>query len=551
MKHRIFFGLLALAAMATLTGCSDDPIVDNPSGETVIYWLRVANAGLTGTEVVEGIINEEAKTVTFEVPAETNIEQIKFRSKLSLNAKLDQETYDFSNLNAPVTVVNVDNRQTYNVSLTLKPAVERPLIESVVARMPDGTQHNGYISMVDSTIYLGAEGFDQVEILEVNTLPRRANKVYTNVENGIIHRGTQANVTVEFMGLTREYRFSFAAIPVFGADFNKGTVYNFAADGGNQWVDFSGENTRAADFDGQQLLIVSREGGVNVRILTTEEIMSGSPSGKTLNIDGIGAGTYPISAGRLSHGHIYVVNLTTSASANLPLKIFHWSNSNANCETVFEFDGTENEVFANKRLGDNISVNLDESGNGYIFLVTQDGTMIMRLDVQGFTNLSNPTFITPPTTAAYYCYINQVTGSPNEYTFTSVQAPIMLMDKDGNQIGSTLDTDLVPARCTDARVIVYDNERYLICTSARWGSWSGDAVPTFYVYSLVDGINTAQAIDKLIEAGAQPLFELEMGGEFGAAPAANTGWGVYNGNLVVMGAATKSGFILASFPERE
>ena len=547
---------MALACLMGLVACSDDPIVDNPSGETYIYWLRIANAGLTGTEAVMGQVDEATKTVTFDVPAETNIEEIKFTSKLSLNAHLDQEVYDFSSLTGPVTVINVENQSTYTVKLNLVATSDRPMIERVGVRLPNGEEHAGYISMIDSTIYLGAEGFDRVELTEVVTLPHRATLNYENVTGNVVTREPKGTVKVEFMGKTKEYRFSFGAIPVFGADFNRSTVYNFAEDGGNQWPDFVGENTRSADFDGKELLIVSREGGINPRILTVEEVMSGSPAGKVLNMDGVAGGTFLLSAGRLSHGHIYISNLSTNVAGDQPLRIYHWANSNAACENILSVDGTGDTdfdtAFGGGRYGDNISVNLDDDGNGYIFMLRQDGTSPVRMKVTGWTQLSEPTPIELPTSGPYYASVNEVYGSPGEYVFTSIQAPIFLVDKDGNQIGTSISADIVPLRCTDARVVVFDNERYLICTSARWGSWSGDKVATMYVYSLADGINTAQAFDKLNNAeDPSPLFELELGGAFGSAPTASTGWGVVNGEFAVMGAATKAGFILVTFPERE
>ncbi len=556
MKHKIIYALTALLCLGGLAACSDDPIVDNPSGETYIYWLRIANAGLTGTEAVQGVVDEATKTVTFDVPAETNIEAIKFTSKLSLNAHLDKDVYDLSSLSGPVTVVNVDNQSTYTIKLNLIATTDRPMIERVGVRLPDGTEHNGYISMIDSTIYLGAEEFEQVEITEVVTLPHRATLTYENVTDRVVKREPKGSVTVEFMGKTKEYRFSFSAIPVFGADFNRPTVYNYAADGGNQWADFVGENTRSADFDGNELLIVSREGGINPRILTVSEVMSGSPAGKVLNMDGVTGGTFLLSAGRLSHGHIYITNLSTNVSADQPLRIYHWANSSAVCENILSVDGMGetpfDELLKGGRYGDNISINLDDNGNGYIYMIRQDGTSPVRFTVTGWTTLSEPTLVTMPTTAPYYASVNEVDGSPGEYVYTSVQTPIFLIDKDGNQIGNSIPAEIVPLRCTDARVVVYDNERYLICTSARWGSWSGDPSATLYVYSLADGINTAQAFDKLINAeDPSPLFELELGGAFGSAPSASTGWGVVNGEFGVMGAATKAGFVLVTFPERE
>ncbi len=450
---------MALACVMGLVACSDDPIVDNPSGETYIYWLRIANAGLTGTEAVMGQVDEATKTVTFDVPAETNIEEIKFTSKLSLNAHLDKDVYDFSSLTGPVTVINVENQSTYTVKLNLIATSDRPMIERVGVRLPNGEEHAGYISMIDSTIYLGAEGFDHVELTEVVTLPHRATLNYENVTGNVVTREPKGSVKVEFMGKTKEYRFSFGAIPVFGADFNQPIVYNYSVDASNLWADYTGINTRSSDFDGKEMLIVSREGGINPRILTIDEIMSGSPAGKVLNMDGVSGGTFLLSAGRLSHGHIYISNLSTSVAGDQPLKIYHWANSNATCENILTVDGTGETDFdvllKGGRYGDNLSVNLDENGNGYIFMERQTGGGMVRMKVSDWTTISNPVSITTPTTAPYYASVNEVYGSPGEYVYTSIQAPIILMDKDGNQIVNSIPADIVPVCYTVATLIIY------------------------------------------------------------------------------------------------
>ena len=86
---------IGLAGIAT--ACNDDDTnYDNPSGETIIYNIAVANGGFTGAENIAGELDEESKTIQFVIPAETDIEAVRFTAKLSLGAKLDRETYDVS-----------------------------------------------------------------------------------------------------------------------------------------------------------------------------------------------------------------------------------------------------------------------------------------------------------------------------------------------------------------------------------------------------------------------------------------------------------------------
>ena len=561
MKNKILYGFVLMMGFFALTGCSDDSIVENPSGETFIYRLFIANGGLAGTDAIQGVIDEETRTITFNAPAETDIEAIKFNSKLSLGAHLDRETYDFSQSNTvPVTVINGENSSTYQVTINFDEPKETPIITAVRLRLPDGTEKNAYVSEIDKSIYLGADSCGYVEILSISCLPKRTVTILTMATNNVVQEYNPGSIELDFMGIKSEYRLLFAAIPVFGADFTKGTQYAFCNATGNLFGDFVGENTRSADFDGNNLLIVSREGGYNVRVIPFNEIKSGNPGGVSLNLDGVEMGTFLVSAGRISHGHYYVSNLSTSVGEDQPLKLYYWDNTSSKPQVLLEFlgaaNGPEGEVDLSKlRFGDNLNVCLDESGNGYIYFVTQDGTAVLRYNVTGFTNLESPTYIVPPTTLSYYAAINQVDGKDNEYTVTSVQAGIYLTDADLNPI-TFIDQDNIPIRCTDARVITFDSERYLITTSGRWGSWSGDAEQTLYIYDLSDGATTALAMMNLIADGApQPLFTFVIGGSnpasFGSAPSASTGWGVGNGMLRVMAAAPKAGFAIFEFPERE
>lgn len=561
MKYRILYGLLMIAGLFALNSCSEDSIVENPSGETFIYRLSIANGGLTGTDVIQGTIDEGSKTITFDAPAETDIEAIKFASKISLGAHLDKDTYDFSQSNTvPVTVINGENVSTYQVTINFAEPQETPMITSVKVKLPNGTEKIAYVSEIDKSIYMGAEEFESVEIISISCLPKRTVTTLTLATNNVVQKENPGSILLDFMGIKSEYRLLFAAIPVFGADFTKGSTYGYCNSLGNTFGDFVAENTRSADFDGENLLVVSREGGTNVRVIPFSEIKAGNPGGVTLNADGIEMGTFLVSAGRISHNHYYVSNLSTSVGEDQPLKLYYWDNVNSKPEILLEFlgaaNGPDGEVDLSKmRFGDNLNVCLDESGNGYIYFVTQDGTAVLRYNVTGFTTLESPTYLVPPITLSYYAAINQVPGKDNEYIVTSIQAGIYLTDADLNTI-TDIDYNNIPMRCTDARIITFDNERYLITTSGRWGAWSKDAAQTFYIYDLTDGATTALAMMNLVADGVpQPLFTFTIGGDspatYCSAPSGCTGWGIGNGMLRIMTAAPRAGFAIFEFPERE
>lgn len=537
-----------------VAACEEEPFVDNPSGEVFIYSLSVTNGGLTGTETYAGTVDEASKTVAFNIPAETDIAALKVSGKLSLGAKLDKESYDVTSGSAEVRVLNGENVGVYTLNVTLQAAKETPLLSKVVVKGSDGQQKEAFISEIDKTVYLGVPDAQTAEIVEIVCMPKRTEVTLSEGNNNVVSADNPGKILMDFEGLKAEYRLSFEGEPVFGADFTLGSVYDYSLNplGAELYADFAAENTRSADFDGKNLLIVSREGGTFPKLLSYESIKAGSPVETVLNTTGIAGGTYTISAGRLAQGHVYISNLTTAVAAgDGALKVYHWADANSVPEVIFSFEGeASNAMMGGVRLGDNISVNLDEAGNGTMYFVTQDGTQILRCDVTGFTNVSNPTQIIPSVTAPYYAAVNQV-GTANEYVYTSTQAPIVLVDRDFNELFK-LDIAAIPSQGTDARIITYDSERYLVMTSGK-AAFLGNAEPqTLYVYDISDGANTALALSNFAAGERKPLFTYSLDGPNCSAPAANTGWGVgADGSLLLMGAAVKSGFAVIEFPEKQ
>lgn len=555
-KHYILSNLFLLGTLLYFTACKEEEYVLNPSGEVFIYKLNITNGGLTGAESYAGTIDEAQKSIAFTIPAESDIEALKFSGKLSLGAKLDQESYDLTSGAAQIRVLNGENVGVYTVNVALEAAKQTPLLQKVMVKGNDGTKKNAFISEPDKTIYCDCEASSTLEFIEIVSLPKRATKTLTESTDGkTILAEKPGEMIIDFMGLTTKYRISFEGEPVFGADFKAGIVYDFSNNpqGADIYADFAAENTRSCDFDGESMLIVSREGGIVPKILKFADLKAGSPNEKLLNTTGVTGGTYLISAGRLSHKHIYICNLTTAVGAgDGALKIYHWANEDSAPETVLEFTGeATNTSVSGARFGDNMSVNLDENGNGSIFFVTQDGTQILRFDVSAFTTITNPVQITPLVSASYYASINQVDGSNNEFVYTSTQATLMLIDRDGNELFK-MESGLIPNQGTDARIITYDAERYLIMTTGRYGSWSGDPAQTFYIYNISEGANTVLALSNLSTGEIQPAFSFSLDGANCSAPAANTGWGIGDdGNLRLMGGAARAGFALFEFPEKQ
>lgn len=544
-----------LAGMLALGACNDDDTFDNPSGETVIYNISVANGGLSGADVIPGTVNDETKTLEFTIPAETDIQAVRFQGKLSLGAKFDQDTYDFytseeSTLEGDIKIVNVENSQSYHVVLHLDEPTAAPVLNSIAVRDADGNICRGFVSDANNTLYLNCEGSRTAEIVEVNTLPRRSKAVFTSATDGILTYDEPGQLMLEFGGRTTVLDVDFAGKPVFGADFNLAEVYSYCTTTGNVYADFTAENTRWAQFDGTNMLVCSREGGTFPKTISYSSIAAGSPSENILDVTGIAGGTFTVSAGGFSHGHIYVCNLTT-ALPDPTFKIYHWADASAPCETILETTG--NDDFKG-RWGDNFSISLNEAGDGYIWLFDHaGGAFCLRFEVKGFTQISEPVKIDCPYTVAYYASINPVDGEENRYTLTSAtQQTILLVDADlnvYNRIEPQEGAEFPVNAENDARIIKYNGERYLITCNA-WG-WMYRKAQTIRVYDLSQGGDAQMGITNFNATDRTPIYTYELGGANCAAYTANTGAAIDSeGNLVIMGAAPRGGFAVIKVPRK-
>lgn len=545
----VALSLCAAVALAGITSACDDDDTnyDNPSGETFIYNIAVANGGFTGAENIPGELDEENKTIQFVIPAETDIQAVRFTAKLSLGAKLDQDTYDVSSGTADITVQNNQNSSVYHARFVMLDPKETPVLTAIRCKDASGELCTGFVSDATGTVFLNCEGSATAEPVSVSTLPRRATYTFTNMQGGVISADDPGQLVIDFMGLTMTYDISFAGVPVFGGDFAAATVFDHSAHEGSMiYADYDGENTRWSQFDGEQLLIVSRQGGTNPKVLLWDEVAAGAPLDHMLDKTGIAGGTFEVSSGTLSHGHIYICNLSTGLADADPLKIYHWADRDAVCETVVTFPGSD---AVKGRWGDNMSATIDEQGNGYLwFFDHAAGGMAIRFKVEGFNTVSpEPEVITPPYSVAYYGAINPVIGEEGVYTLTSTyQRAILLVDRDLNVI-NIIDAkegcDYPGTAENDARVVNFNGERYLLTTNCF--GWSNRFAQTLRVYDLSAGLNTSLAFTNFSEGDRPVLWEYSLNGSNCSAFSANTGAGIGpDGKLRLMAAAPRAGFIM-------
>ncbi|MDR1984075.1 MAG: DUF4623 domain-containing protein [Prevotellaceae bacterium] len=345
----------------------------------------------------------------------------------------------------------------------------------------------------------------------------------------------------------REYYVTIRlSVPVFGADFAKAKVYDHS---GNTtcYPDFTGANTRNADMDTTHVLIVSRD-ATGPHLLKILDLKENRVEPIKLDLTGVSGGTFAYSSGHLSHGHIYIVNLQGVAGE---LSIYHWDSPSATPTKIFaQIPNTFGATAG--RFGDDMSMDIDENGNGYIYLgnnqSTTTGLGVLRIKVTGFTTLTEPTLLTLPVAGGMWINYNLVDGSDAEYTFTGPSGPVVLVGNSGNSIYQ-MANDAVPLRSADAHIINYNDERYLAMTTGNpTGAETENAI---YIYDITKGETSKEALE-LFEAGnrsAKYKFNLKGSGNT-SVYTASFAYGKTENALYLLGAAPYGGgFVVIEVPK--
>ena len=576
MKKNLFFLSIALLSIL-FVGCKPE---QQETVEAKIKSISIKNT------TYNGVVNNTIYTVTFDdVAAETNIEAIQFNASLSLGAKLDKDTYDFTTgasedgkqLVQTIKVINGTTEQSYEVVINLLDPVSDPMLDALV--MKKGTTGEEVKALIfDGAVALGMPEEAEAIFGSISVIPARASYKFTTMQDDKISAANPGQLEIEFMGRKTVMDVTFAAAPTPGVDIAAAVVHDFSMATENVPAAFTAENTRGTDFDGEHVLVVARsEDGTAAEphLYRVSDLLQDNASNRiNLNVTGIEGGTHVVSSGSLNHGHIYICNLTTALSKADPLKVYHYADANAAPETVWAWDGvlsiTEDgdTIGAPARLGDNISVNLDESGNGYVFFCGQEGSAekMYRVQVTNFTQFSNPTEIILDVPFPYYGYVNQVPEA-GQYIFKShYMAVIRLMDADGQLLMDDVELDatksgLNPRSGVDPHVIVFNRGRYLIFSTPYNNGKRIGAGPGLFMQDITDGVDTKAALIKWSELVYdeevywEPTYhysldptEPEANKTVGAC-AAQCNAAEVDGKLVVFTAATKAGFALIEFPK--
>ena len=575
MKKNLFFLGIALLSVLFI-GCN--PPEPETSVEALIKNISIKNTTYAGT------VDNTTYTVTFDnVAAETNVEAIEFTAKLSLGAKLDKTVYDFTKgasedgkqLVQTVKVINATVEQAYTVVINLTDPVSDPQLDELIMKKGSNGEEVKAL-LFDGAVAIGMPEEAEAEFGSIKVIPSRATYKFTTMQDNKISAANPGQLIIEFMGRTTTLDVTFAAAPTPGVDITAAVVHDFSVATENAPAEFAAENTRGTDFDGEHVLVVARndDGSAFPHLYKVSDLLADNAGNKiALNTTGVEGGTHIVSSGSLNHGHIYICNLTTALSKDMPLKVYHYADANAAPE-VWAWDGvlgvTEegDTIGAPARLGDNISVNIDQSGNGYAFFCGQEGSAekVYRVQINNFNQFSNPTEILLDVPFPYYGYINEVPEA-GQYIFKShYMAVIRLMDANGQSLMEDIELDasesgLNPRGGVDPHVVVFNRGRYLVFSTPYNNGKRIGAGPGLFIQDITDGVDTKAALIKWSELLYDEEYVWEPTYHYSLDPtepdanktvgacAAQCNAAEVNGKLVVFTAATKGGFALIEFPK--
>ena len=335
-------------------------------------------------------------------------------------------------------------------------------------------------------------------------------------------------------------------IPSWGAEFKNATVYSFAGD--NRYEDFKTLDTRGADFDGQHVLVVTRTDN-KPHLLKVADIKAGVINRIPLDLTGVSGGTFPYNMGALANGHIYMATLAIKTKS--VLKVYYWETPSSTPEVIFSAN-LEDILESGKRYGDNMSLNIDKNGDGYIFFGENTAQNILRLTVSDHKNVSEPIILPadPKMKVSMNIYRYENTS---DYLYSGLAMPITL-SSNAAQKKFSLSAANQPAEAVAARAFMFNNKRYLITCAAGFGSAS-KATPTLYVYDISKGSNLAEALERFEAASEhEPVYSFILGGTGNSAPSPCTNFYIErdaNGKdakLYLFASRGESGFVIIEAP---
>ena len=337
---------------------------------------------------------------------------------------------------------------------------------------------------------------------------------------------------------------------MYGADFGQPKIFDYTNNdlGKPVYPSFVSLQTRGSGFDGKNVLIVTRN-AMGSHLLKVSDIRSNNATPVNLNLTGVSGGTFPVNVGAQINGHTYIANL--SGGLTSPFKIYHWTDPSAVPEIIANLN-IATIPGAGARHGDNMSASLDENGNGYFYFGDNAVSKILRLTVKNYTAISDPTVL-PNTSLSTFCMSFNKVGNTGDYIYTGYEAPIRVANESA-VVSYTLGSTAVPTRGSDARVVYFNGERYLLMTTAARGG--SDAV-VLYLYDITKGASVVDGLKIFNDkADKAPVYQYSLLGPTNSAPSTQTGWTVTKDaegkdkTLTIYTASADAGFVIIDFPKK-
>lgn len=335
-------------------------------------------------------------------------------------------------------------------------------------------------------------------------------------------------------------------IPVYGADFEKPTVFNFSGD--NIYADYAdAASTRCASYDGEYVLIVSRKTAPH--LLKVSDLKKGEIKPIMLDLTNVSGGTFSYNMGAIINGHVYLSTLSGSQAS--PFKIYYWETPTSKPEVIADIKVADIPG-AGLRHGDNASYNIDKEGNGYLFFGDNKATEFLRLTVKNHKTIGDPKVLPSKSDATMVTNVYRIENT-DQYLWSGVRVPVTLVDESlGEKYKSSIGGEAVAPR-----IISFNGERYLLVCTAGQGSTSKASI-AMEVYNLTKGGTVEEALKKFDEGdNHNPDYTFKLGGSGNGNALAQTDYYIEkdaNGKdakLCLFASRTGSGFVICEFPIKQ
>lgn len=337
-------------------------------------------------------------------------------------------------------------------------------------------------------------------------------------------------------------------VPVYGADFTKGTVYDYSSNpvGNPTYAGFGGGLTRGTGFDGKHVLVINR-GNMGVHLLSVEDLKNNVTKPIPVNTTGVTGGTYPYNMGAQVNGRTYIASLSTAASS--PLKLYYWEDPAAAPQVIANIN-VGSLAGAGTRHGDNFSIGLDNNGNGYAYFISM-GTQIIRLKIEAYKNVTETSVINTAVVYGQWSYYNRI-GNSDNYLVTGHDKVVGIANNGGG-VSYNMAASSIPVHAGDPRVIEFNGERYLLVVTVPRGGNANDC--KMYVYNITKGANIVDAITAFEQSdNKKPIYEFSISGNTTTAPGTQSGYHIVKNaqgkdeKLMIYGASADFGFTIVEFP---